>query len=966
MTDLTNSEEHWQSRRKPAQSEFLCGRMPSYTDLDGLYQVRETIGSGGFAKVKLGLHILTGEKVAIKIMDKNFLADEIPRVRMEIEAMKVLMHQNICKLYQVIETKDKFFMILEHCSEGELFDYIVASDRLPEDEARLFFRQIISAVAYVHEQGFVHRDLKPENLLLDEDQNLKLIDFGLCTQPKGGMQSQLDTCCGSPAYAAPELIDGKQYVGSEADLWSMGVLLYVMLCGCLPFDGNNTTFLYKKIQAGKYEVPDYLSNESADVISKLLQVDPKCRATIKDLMEDPWVTEESNDPLSCRSQYRSDVLDDDCLTLLSDFHAKPKDELRQLILAWNYDYLTATYLLLLNKKTKGKPLRLGSHHLTPGRPGQLNIKKPDPGISNGFYDPPYENLATVKMEVVDSLPTDQMEDSNGLCATENIGVASLDLHAGKLAEARPRHESTEEMPFDKMEKEECVTMISLVNKDDGETVLSEDHDREAGRALDEDQLNGKAYDISDSEIGGVKLVNENLGNHIPLRERNNGFDQWMGFQSSVEPCTLQRDIPEVAECTDQFSFLGIARNSSGNRVRKRSQSRVEFNAKLYRSRCSHRCRKSRPRRAATCDRQTANRKPVHKSTCHKYVGDTQLPNWPLWASPERTKPLQWQMIRLEDPLQVQSMQSEDHHQLSFNENTGCFKMCCREGLFGQSKTTESIGTRHGVKATPTQKSETRHRWSSGPQVLCHSRQPAVTTTFCAAKSDRGKFMVPKTPRPQTMPLTTPHKKKVLQTTPAMSALLHSWKNASSSRGTCLKNKLSVVLSPSRSYDSQLNHLGMGPDFRTPIDDLVSASVDAELNQLHRDFDTHGINLQKKSVDGNMDHLVCVMTPRKKAQQAEPRKVRDGHNIHITNYDCASSVLTRLKAVLEEKSLPYQENDYTLRSILADKDGKVQLAFDLEIVRLRKLSAVGIQRKRLKGDSWYCKRIYESILATARL
>ncbi|KAF2345306.1 Protein kinase domain, partial [Trinorchestia longiramus] len=177
--------------------------------LESQYELHQTIGSGGFAKVKAATHLLTGHKVAIKIMDKKQLGDDLPRIYQEIEAMKLLDHEHICRLYQVLETASKIYMVLEYCPGGELFDYIVERDRLEEEEARLFFRQIVSAVSYIHQMGYAHRDLKPENLLLDDDQRLKLIDFGLCANPAGGLAQHLATCCGSPAYAAPELVSGR-------------------------------------------------------------------------------------------------------------------------------------------------------------------------------------------------------------------------------------------------------------------------------------------------------------------------------------------------------------------------------------------------------------------------------------------------------------------------------------------------------------------------------------------------------------------------------------------------------------------------------------------------------------------------------------------------------------------------------------------------------------------------------------
>lgn len=332
-----------------------------YAALQNSYELHETIGSGGFAKVKLATHTLTGEKVAIKIMDKKALGDDLPRVKVEINAMKELRHQHICQLMQVIETDEKIFMVLEYCPGGELFDYIVAKDRLSESEARFFFRQIIAALAYIHSKGYAHRDLKPENLLLDDNQCLKLIDFGLCAKPQGGMDNLLSTCCGSPAYAAPELICGKNYLGAEADLWSMGVLLYALLCGYLPFDDDNINLLYKKIQNGKYELPTWLSHDSVNLLADLLQTDPKRRITMQQLVYHPWVLKGYSSNVDWQTRYYFKDLERDCLSEIALYFTKTTKEIQDHISLWRYDFLTATYFLLLFMKMQGRQPKIKSN-----------------------------------------------------------------------------------------------------------------------------------------------------------------------------------------------------------------------------------------------------------------------------------------------------------------------------------------------------------------------------------------------------------------------------------------------------------------------------------------------------------------------------------------------------------------------------------------------------------------------------
>ncbi|CAH1405865.1 unnamed protein product [Nezara viridula] len=334
--------------------------MVKYNALKYLYDVEKTIGTGGFAKVKLATHLLTGEKVAIKIMNKSLIGDGCPRIKMELEALKDISHHHICKLYQVIETKEHFFIVMEYCSGGELFDHIVEKNKLSEFEARLFFRQILSAVAYLHNVGYVHRDLKPENILLDRDLNLKLIDFGLCAKPVGGMSSHLQTSCGSPTYAAPELIKGHQYIGGKVDVWSLGVLLYALLCGFLPFDCDNIENLYKKILSGKYSEPSWLSEESRKIIRDMLQVDPKERITVDELLSHQWITMGCLDPVTHNSLNLYHEKNNEVLNALGKYHMIESEEIWERINKWDYDYDTATYLLLLNRCKQGLPLRLST------------------------------------------------------------------------------------------------------------------------------------------------------------------------------------------------------------------------------------------------------------------------------------------------------------------------------------------------------------------------------------------------------------------------------------------------------------------------------------------------------------------------------------------------------------------------------------------------------------------------------
>ncbi|CEP02939.1 hypothetical protein PBRA_002906 [Plasmodiophora brassicae] len=266
----------------------LAAGGPFFTIQRSLYRLGKTLGVGSFSKVKMAVHEPTNKKVAIKILNRKKLntMDMGQKVRREINILRLFMHAHIIRLYEVIDTPTDIFVVMEYVSGGELFDYIVSRGRLGEAEARRFFQQIISGVEYCHSHMVVHRDLKPENLLLDETNNVKIADFGLSNMMRDGFF--LKTSCGSPNYAAPEVISGSLYAGPEVDVWSCGVILFALLCGSLPFDDENIPNLFRKIREGAFVLPSYLSDGARDLIPKMLVVDPVKRITIDGIRKHPW------------------------------------------------------------------------------------------------------------------------------------------------------------------------------------------------------------------------------------------------------------------------------------------------------------------------------------------------------------------------------------------------------------------------------------------------------------------------------------------------------------------------------------------------------------------------------------------------------------------------------------------------------------------------------------------------------
>ena len=255
----------------------------------GNYILINQIGSGGFAKVYLAFHIPTSEKVAIKILNKSLLRkdpENAERLKKEIEILKLVKHKNIVRLYEVMETPQKIYLVMELCENGELFDYILEHQNLDEKKALKIFQEIINGIEYLHKQNIVHRDIKPENMLLDSDYSIKLIDFGISTQYSNS--ELLSTPCGTVVYAPPEMHRGNKYCGLLSDVWSCGVVLYAMVCGYLPFGEENEEINISNIINGVFEIPSFISPELKDLLIHILDKDPYQRYDIDQIKNHSW------------------------------------------------------------------------------------------------------------------------------------------------------------------------------------------------------------------------------------------------------------------------------------------------------------------------------------------------------------------------------------------------------------------------------------------------------------------------------------------------------------------------------------------------------------------------------------------------------------------------------------------------------------------------------------------------------
>ena len=321
----------------------------------GDYILGKKLGQGTFGIVVLAKHQITGESVAIKILDKDKIVKESDKTRLEreIRIMKIMYHNNIVHLYNVIENSKELYLIMEYIPGKELFDYIINKKHLDEIESCKFYQQILSGIEYLGKTKVAHRDLKPENLLLDSKKNIKIVDFGLSNTYF--QDELLSTACGSPCYAAPEMLSGKKYNGINIDIWSSGIVLYAMLCGYLPFEDNDNPKLYKKIIKGVFETPEFLSPLAVDLLHRILNVDPEKRYTIEQIKKHPWFNQ-----LNPKFNMSEGLLiekyvvpfDEEIINQMVNEYSYNEQLIKVNLLVNKHNHITTTYFLILRKKIR--------------------------------------------------------------------------------------------------------------------------------------------------------------------------------------------------------------------------------------------------------------------------------------------------------------------------------------------------------------------------------------------------------------------------------------------------------------------------------------------------------------------------------------------------------------------------------------------------------------------------------------
>ena len=584
ITQVTEKEKQIKIKKSITRGKILGGQ----------FIIGEEIGKGTFGVVRIATHIITGEKVAVKMLYKNKILEESQKQRLEreIKILKILRHKNIVHLYNVLNTSSTIYLVMEHIKGKELFEIIVRKKRLSEMESLKYFQQLISGIEYLGKIRVAHRDLKPENLLIDSNDNLKIADFGLSNMYKHN--ELLSTACGSPCYAAPEMLAGEKYFGLSADIWSSGIILYTMLCGRLPFEDKNNEILYKKIKEGNFKIPEFLSENAKDFLQKILVVDPKKRYNISQIKKHPWFNQLDQRKYMSKGLLLNKYIvpiDEDIVNKMENEYEYNSKEVRLNLLGNKHNHITTTYYLILKKKIKDGINSIcdmtsneflnyinNSKNLIASYNGDWNKIFRERGIRNkqeksSTFKSSSSNKRDSKNEIKNNINDKKEIKNNNKINEENIIIfknnSEEDFSSEKNKE-KNNEENSKNKNENKNEKEDqnqndnkINTQLPFENKNNGfkekidEIYKQKKQNNNNSNNKDQNIINDKIISIKNNNLDNFQRINNN--HHNKIIYKNNKNEKIAPI--NLEAINKKNNTPSVSKDPEQSSNNNIYINT---------------------------------------------------------------------------------------------------------------------------------------------------------------------------------------------------------------------------------------------------------------------------------------------------------------------------------------------------------------------------------------------------------------------
>ena len=945
----TPQQRSTQQQQQQQQEQMVQPAATPGSDLTGIgdYVFDRTVGEGQFGKVKLATHKLSGMRVAIKIVNKlKLTADTLRMVRREVAIMKMLRHPNIIRLYEVIDTPELLFLVMEYAPGGEIMDLIMVHGRLKESDAVRFFAQTAYALAYCHSRRTVHRDVKAENVLLDANMNAKLIDFGPSTTYDPS--DSLKTFCGSPTYASPELVQRHAYTGPEVDCWSLGVLLYVLVVGELPFVGESYLELYRKIIAARYWIPPFLSPACKDLLQRMLVPDVRHRATIHEICTHPWVVAGGVKVPRQNLGFvapppTADDLDTDVLDKMVEM-GFDRQAVISSVLGELYDEAAATYCLLANMRSKNAQRH---HH-------QQKAIADAPSTQSAAATATTATTAATEEESTATAPTSecgdkQAQDQDSAAAT---GTASESGRTDTVAlslspsETSGHPQESELSDYDETASKEAPGRASGVFSDSGarhpvKSLASSGSEKQQG-PQEQQQQQRKKKRKKRATIAPAELKVPTVAVSSPLTVPQSTPVASIGLRT---PVVMAQPVPVVVP---SFAMNPSSQESSASGSSSSDEpTSSKGSGTLVRRRSSHKHHYS-----------TSS----HPSSRHSHH--------------ESTKPRSSLKVATGS---IQGQEEEEEQQRDTAPE--------QEPSSEQAEAEEAQMARAAKDGRPKQQQRTRPKkkfLSVNEKRACSTDEPEHKGALLLSPS------LSPSPSQSQSPSPKPHRADDPGTPEEpQSAASHKARNPDMEVDVLAVSAPPLSKPQARGYRSRKSSVAKDadtadssstdtPNESEPTTGGEEADEGAALSRSKSETPPTGSSasgaattpttpMSTRSKIGKIVKWKRTVAESQPSDASEhPRAVRFAFSVNMTSMLGADEILAIIKAKLAENPdwQVHPEKKYLLRC--TDTSGGTKLVFDVEVCRLPLLSVNGVRFHRVTGDSWRYKAICKDLSSSLQL